>query len=85
MKHMYENEACHHCCQINQVGSMDSELLWGPGLVGLALPVGLSRAMVETREVSKLLMSTDYLSLRVVYTQPLLMWQVHHITPAVLL
>lgn len=64
---------------------MDSELLWGPGLVGPALPMGLSRAMVETREVSKLLMSTDYLSLSAVYTQPLLTRQVHHIMPAVLL
>lgn len=47
---------------------MDSELLWGPGLVGPALPMGLSRAMVETREVSKLLMSTDYLSKCCIHT-----------------
>ena len=66
---------------------MDSELLWGPGLVGPALPMGLSGAIVETREVSKLLMSTDYPSLSAVYTRHVYMltWQVHHITPAVLL
>ena len=61
---------------------MDSKFLWGLGLVGPALPMGLSRAMVETREVSRLLMSTAHLSPGAACTQPLLTWQVQHVTPA---